>query len=533
MTSSQHFHPQGSSGLEPGSGWSGRFRRSCGDRKIAGVAGGIGRALRVDPVLIRVTFAVLTIFGGAGIALYALCWLLLPSDKDSASPVEALLGRGHSSVPAPLAIILGLVVLGSATSMFTWGLHLLPIAIAAIVVFGVVGRRRDRNWRYHGSDRVTQHMQQFAARAGQWGDEVGHRAGSWGEDFGRKAERWGNDIGGRAERWGRDFGHRVGGAADPGRTDRSSGAGETAPSGSPFERPAFWDDETREPATGFGAPAEPAVDLTKDASASADTASAGTASAAAAAANQQASNPSPEPSGPPARDPLGAAPFAWDLPEPGPAPVSPAEQGRARAGKAIGRATTGIALMVAAVLALGLSLQWWQIGWAVISASALAVVAVGLFFSAVTGRRRSNLIGLGILLSAATLFLTLTGLNGTGGIGERNWTPTTTTEADQHYTLQAGDATLDLSQLPALKPGETVTTSVNLKVGHLTVLVPNGVNVEATCSSNLGSMQCLDERSSGWHNRRASSVPAAAPKAGTIKLDAQVGVGDLEVRSNG
>ncbi len=528
MTSSQHFHPQCSSGREPGSGWSGRFRRSCGDRKIAGVAGGIGRALRVDPVLIRVAFAVLTIFGGAGIALYALCWLLLPSDKDSASPAEALLGRGHSSVPAPLAIMLGLVVLGSATSMLTWGLHLLPIAIAAIVVFAVVGRRRDRNRRYHGSDRVTQHMQQFADRAGQWGDEVGHRAGSWGEDFGRKAERWGNDIGKRAERWGKDFGHRVGGAADPGRTDHSSGTRGTAPSGSPFERPAFWDDEPRGAATGFGPPAEPVVDLTKDAGASASATSA----AAAAPSDQQASNPSPEPSGPPAWDPLGAAPFAWDLPEPGPAPASAAEQGRARAGKAIGRATTGIALMVAAVLALGLSLQWWQIGWAVISASALAVVAVGLFLSAATGRRRSNLIGLGILLSATTLFLTLTGLNGTGGIGERNWTPTSTTEADQNYTLQAGQATLDLSQLP-LKPGETVTTSVNLKVGHLTVLVPNGVNVEATCSSNLGSMQCLDERSNGWHNQRASRVSAAAPKAGTIKLDAQVGVGDLEVRSNG
>ncbi|MDQ6658712.1 MAG: PspC domain-containing protein [Actinomycetota bacterium] len=526
MTSSRQFHPQDASGLHWNSGWSGRFRRSCGDRRIAGVAGGIGRALRVDPVLIRVTFAVLTIFGGAGIALYALCWLLLPSDKDTASPAEALLGHGHSSVPAPLTILLGLVVLASATSMFTWGLHLLPIAIAAIVVFAVVGRRRERNRRYQGNDRVSQHLQQFADRAGHWGDQVGRRAGSWGDDFGRKAERWGNDIGNRAERWGRDFGHRGGGATDQGRTDRSSSRG-TVPSASPFERPAFWDDETRRAAPGFGAPAESAIRLTKDAS----TLTGGT-SAAPEASDQPAGRATPEPSGPPAWDPLGAAPFAWDLPEPGPAPASPAEQGRGRAGRAIGRATTGIALMVAAVLALGLSLQWWQIGWAVISASALAVVAVGLFFSAVTGRRRSNLIGLGILLSAATLFLTLTGLNGTGGIGERHWIPTST-KADQNYRLQAGDATLDLSQLLPLKPGERVTMSVDLKVGHLAVLVPTGVNVEASCSLNLGSMQCLAEQSDGWHNQRISRLTAASPKAGTIELDAKVGVGSLEVRSDG
>lgn len=527
MTSSQHFRPQDSPEPASDSGWSGRFRRSSRDHKIAGVAGGIGRALGVDPVLIRVAFAVLTIFGGAGVALYALCWLLLPSDRDTASPAEALLGRGHSSVPAPLAIVLGIVVLASATSMVTWGLHLLPIAIAAMVVFALVGRRRGRNWRYQGSDRFNQHLQQFADRAGHWGDETGRRAGSWGDDFGRRAERWGTDLGRNAERWGREFGLRVGGGAGCGHGRGSRSTAGTAPTDpSPFDRPAFWDDEKRSGASAFGTPAAPAVDLTKDAAA--PTAAAPTA----APADQQSTMPPPESSTPPAWDPLGAASFAWDLPEPGPAPASPAEQGTVRAGKAIGRATIGIALIVAAVLALGLSASWWQINWAVISASALAVVAVGLFISAATGRRRSNLVGLGILLSAATLFLTLTGLNGNGGIGDRSWTPTTAAEADQGYQLEAGNATLDLSKL-TVKAGETVSTSANVKAGQLTVLVPNDVNVEVSCASNLGSMQCLGEQSNGWHNQRSSSVSATSPKAGTIKLDAQVGVGDLEVRSNG
>ena len=37
---------------------------------VAGVAAGIGYRYGVDPVLIRVAFAVSTIFGGAGVVLY-------------------------------------------------------------------------------------------------------------------------------------------------------------------------------------------------------------------------------------------------------------------------------------------------------------------------------------------------------------------------------------------------------------------------------------------------------------------------------
>lgn len=54
------------------------LRRRTADRVIGGVAGGLGDYLNVDPILIRVAFAGLMIFGGAGIALYVLGWLLIP-----------------------------------------------------------------------------------------------------------------------------------------------------------------------------------------------------------------------------------------------------------------------------------------------------------------------------------------------------------------------------------------------------------------------------------------------------------------------
>ena len=57
-----------------------RIRRSRSDRKVAGVAGGLGRHLDIDPVILRVAFVVLTFFGGVGLLLYVALWLLLPED---------------------------------------------------------------------------------------------------------------------------------------------------------------------------------------------------------------------------------------------------------------------------------------------------------------------------------------------------------------------------------------------------------------------------------------------------------------------
>ena len=56
------------------------------DRKVAGVAGGLGRHLNIDPTILRVLFVVLVFFGGAGFVLYGAAWLLVPEDgRDSAA----------------------------------------------------------------------------------------------------------------------------------------------------------------------------------------------------------------------------------------------------------------------------------------------------------------------------------------------------------------------------------------------------------------------------------------------------------------
>jgi phage shock protein C len=55
-----------------------RLRLSKSDRKIAGVCGGLGEFLDIDPVFFRAIFVVLAFIGGLGILLYIALWLVMP-----------------------------------------------------------------------------------------------------------------------------------------------------------------------------------------------------------------------------------------------------------------------------------------------------------------------------------------------------------------------------------------------------------------------------------------------------------------------
>jgi len=116
-----------------------RLRRSTVDRRIAGVAGGLGRHLDVDPTVLRVVLVVLCLFGGAGLVVYAAVWLFVPEDGASAATVPVSSGTRDALliVAAVLAVLL-LVGDSWAGLGFPW-----PLAILALVL-GVVLINRDR-----------------------------------------------------------------------------------------------------------------------------------------------------------------------------------------------------------------------------------------------------------------------------------------------------------------------------------------------------------------------------------------------------
>ena len=64
------------------------LRRSSHDKKIAGVAGGLAEHLALDPNVVRVVFAVSTLFSGAGVLAYLVLWALVPTDADGDVALE-------------------------------------------------------------------------------------------------------------------------------------------------------------------------------------------------------------------------------------------------------------------------------------------------------------------------------------------------------------------------------------------------------------------------------------------------------------
>jgi phage shock protein PspC (stress-responsive transcriptional regulator) len=115
------------------------MRRSRSDRKIAGVAGGLGRWAGIDPLVFRILFVVLAIFGGSGLLLYALGWLLVPDDGQNQSEGQKLLrGRGGSStvttiVAGVVVLILGLVLIGKLIDTGP-GVGGLGVMVAIVVI---------------------------------------------------------------------------------------------------------------------------------------------------------------------------------------------------------------------------------------------------------------------------------------------------------------------------------------------------------------------------------------------------------------
>lgn len=55
-------------------------RKSRTNRKLCGVCGGLGEAMNIDPVLVRLIWVIFTLCGGSGILIYIVCALLMRNE---------------------------------------------------------------------------------------------------------------------------------------------------------------------------------------------------------------------------------------------------------------------------------------------------------------------------------------------------------------------------------------------------------------------------------------------------------------------
>jgi phage shock protein C len=119
-------------------------RRSRGDRVIAGVCGGLGRYLGIDPVLLRVAFIILALANGLGLIGYVVAWVAIPeegADQPAGPAPEPRRETGRMVLGGSL-VVLGLVLLldrlAPDLDELFW-----PVAVVAVgVAIILMGLRR-------------------------------------------------------------------------------------------------------------------------------------------------------------------------------------------------------------------------------------------------------------------------------------------------------------------------------------------------------------------------------------------------------
>jgi phage shock protein C len=72
------------------------LRRPTHGRMLAGVAAGLANYFDVDVTAVRVALAVLSLIGGAGVAIYVAGWLLMPEEGSDESIASEFI-RSHQA----------------------------------------------------------------------------------------------------------------------------------------------------------------------------------------------------------------------------------------------------------------------------------------------------------------------------------------------------------------------------------------------------------------------------------------------------
>lgn len=121
-----------------------RLFRSREDRMVAGVAGGLGDHLGIDPVLVRIVFVVLAFAGGSGILAYVIAWIVIP-EAPAGRPAPPDPPGGGGSVIAGLVLIAvgGLMLVDRLVPRFEWR-FVAPALLIAIGILLVTRKWMDR-----------------------------------------------------------------------------------------------------------------------------------------------------------------------------------------------------------------------------------------------------------------------------------------------------------------------------------------------------------------------------------------------------
>jgi len=82
---------------EPSSNGTKRLYRPRDGRVVAGVCAGLAAYFGVDATLVRLAFALVTVFGGLGVLIYLCAWIVIPEEGgDGSSIAETFVNKRRS-----------------------------------------------------------------------------------------------------------------------------------------------------------------------------------------------------------------------------------------------------------------------------------------------------------------------------------------------------------------------------------------------------------------------------------------------------
>ncbi len=160
-------------------------------------------------------------------------------------------------------------------------------------------------------------------------------------------------------------------------------------------------------------------------------------------------------------------------------------------------------------------------------AGGLLIIGIGFVLGSFVGGSRVLILP-ALLVAAALAVTAVVDIPLSGPVGQQRWAPTTLAELDHRYEVSLGEGTLDLQAIN-IPAGERVDIAASVGVGHLVVLVPPGVAVDVTADIGAGESSVFGLQQNGA-GVTVDQRDAGDASSGTLALDLQVGLGQLEVR---
>jgi phage shock protein PspC (stress-responsive transcriptional regulator)/predicted membrane protein len=188
----------------------------------------------------------------------------------------------------------------------------------------------------------------------------------------------------------------------------------------------------------------------------------------------------------------------------------------------------GALLAAAGLFGLLAVLDVYDVDLAVALAAGVAIVGVAIAIGAMTQRRVGGLVFLGLVMLAAFGVAAMTPVSISSGVGEKQVQPETFAALQSSYELGMGELDVDLTSVTL--PDGTTPVDANVGIGSLVITLPRNVALEIDAQAGVGEVNVLGLRDDGIDAHRTFSFAGSRPDAPVLELEADVGIGNIEVR---